>query len=114
MYERGGVFRSDNVDAQVDLGLTSFSTIKGHFHVTTVKLRFSLPLFIVSIFCVLYNFCFPFRFLSYVFVCIVCIPLCSPTLEENKISIYLSIFNNIRLIILRKGQQEVSLITEQK
>ena len=45
MYERGGVFRSDNVDAQVDLGLTSFSTIKGHFHVTTVKLRFSLLLF---------------------------------------------------------------------
>ena len=32
MYERGGVFRSDKVDAQVDLGLTSFNTIKGHFH----------------------------------------------------------------------------------
>ena len=58
MYERGGVFRSDNVDAQVDLGLTPFSTIKGHFHVTTVKLRFSLPLFID-------NLC------SLVFLCIV-------------------------------------------
>ena len=83
------------MDAQVDLGLTSFSTIKGHFHATTDKLRFSLPLFVDNlcssvffVYCIF--FCFHFRFLSYVFVCIVCIPLCSPTLEENKISIQFS------------------------
>ena len=94
MYERGGAFRSDNVDAQVDLGLTPFSTIKGHFHVTTVKLRFSLPLFIDNlcslvffVYCIFFVFLFAF---CHVFVCIVCILLCSPTLEENKISIYQS------------------------
>ena len=47
MYARGGGgFRSDNVDAQADLGLTSLSTIKGHFHVMTVILRCFLHLFI--------------------------------------------------------------------
>ena len=67
MYERGGVFRSDNMDAQVDLGLTSFSTIKGHFPVTTVKLRFSLPLFIdnlcslvLFVHCIIFVFLFVF------------------------------------------------------
>ena len=57
MYERGEVFRSDNMDAQVDLGLTSFSTIKEHFHVTTVKLRFSLPLFVDNLWFKLYFIC---------------------------------------------------------
>ena len=78
VYERGGVFRSDNVDAQVDLGLTSFSTIMGHFHVMTVKLRFSLPLFIDNlcllvffVYCIIFVFLFAFGhmclFVLYVF-----------------------------------------------
>ena len=78
MYERGGVFRSDNVDAYVDLGLTPFSTIKGHLHVTTVKLRFSLPLFIDNlcslvffVYCIIFVFLFAFchtcLFVLYVF-----------------------------------------------
>ena len=46
MYARGGGYKSDNVDAQADVGFTSLSTIKGHFHVTTVILRCFLPLFI--------------------------------------------------------------------
>ena len=52
MYARGGGFRSDNMDAQAHLGLTSLSTIMGHFHVTTVMLRFSRIVY----------FCFPLRF----------------------------------------------------
>ena len=78
VFERGRVFRSDNVDAQVDLGLTCFSTIKGHFHVTTVKLRFSLPLFVDNlcssvffVYCIIFVFLFAFchtcLFVLYVF-----------------------------------------------
>ena len=73
-----GVLRSDNADTQVDLGLTSLSTIKGHFHVTTVKLRFSLPLLIDNlcslvffVYCIILVFLFAFYysclFILYVF-----------------------------------------------
>ena len=62
-----GRLRSDNVNAQADLRLTSLSTIKGHFHVTTVILRFSLPLFIDNlcslvffVYCIFFVFLFRF------------------------------------------------------
>ena len=61
------------MDAQADLRLTSLSTVKGYFHVTTVILRCFLPLFIDNLFSLVFFVYCIFLFSFSLFVIRVCL-----------------------------------------